>query len=128
MRIRFGSHYLLTLPAHQRSRVRSFYIDILECQIEAHDHNVTANIPENIDLFHFPGGEVLGVQYVAEQDTVLTPREYKLACWLELKTDDVAGLVRKLQAFGVEEIADFWDKEHFYFHAPGGQVFRVIAS
>ena len=69
---------------------------------------------------------MFGVQYVAESAAPLTAKEYRQACWLELKTDDVEELVKKLKAFGVEEITDFWDTEHFYFHAPGGQVFRVI--
>ncbi len=126
MRVHFGTHYLLTFQQHERPRVRAFYRDLLGCRIEAHDHNVTANIPENIDLFHFPDGEVFGAQYVAESDALLTAREYRQACWLELKTDDVEELVKKLKAFGIEEITDFWDTEHFYFHAPGGQIFRVI--
>jgi catechol 2,3-dioxygenase-like lactoylglutathione lyase family enzyme len=126
MRVHFGTHYLFSLQQQERPRVRTFYVDILGCRIEAHDHNVTANIPENIDLFHFPDGEVFGVQYVAGSDAPLTTKEYRQACWLELKTDDVEGLVKKLKASGVEEITDFWDTEHFYFHAPGGQVFRVI--
>src|SRR5690242_13518803 len=104
MRVQFGTHYLLTLALHERSRVRTFYVDILGCRIEAHDHNVTANIPENIDLFHFLDGEVLGVQYVSERDAPLTSTDYRRACWLELRTDDVAGLVTKLKTFGVEEI------------------------
>ena len=126
MRVQFGTHYLLTLRQQERPRVRAFYVDVLECRIEAHDHNVTANIPENIDLFHFPDGEVFGVQYVSAHETPFTSKDYRYACWLELKTDDIEGLVNKLKAFGVEEITDFWDTEHFYFHAPGGQVFRVI--
>jgi hypothetical protein len=126
MRVQFGTHYLLTLHQQERPRVRAFYVDLLGCRIEAHDHNVTANIPENVDLFHFLDGEVFGVQYVADSDALLTTKEYRYACWLELKTDDVEGLVDKLKVFGVEEITDFWDTEHFYFHAPGGQVFRVI--
>ena len=128
MHVRFGTHYLLTLSQSERLRVRAFYMDTLECLLEAHDHNVTADIPENIDLFHFPDGEVLGVQYVPESEAPFTSKDYRHACWLELKTDDVEGLVKKLKAFGVEEITDFWDTEHFYFHAPGGQVFRVIGA
>lgn len=128
MRIRFGTHYLLTLVRHERPRVRAFYVDILGCRIEAHDHHVTANIPEHVDLFHFPDGEVLGVQYVSEGDAPLTSTDYRRACWLELRTDDGEGLVKRLKAFGVEEITDFWDHEHFYFHAPGGQVFRIIEN
>jgi hypothetical protein len=29
--------------------------------------------------------------------------------------------------FGIEQVP-FWDKEHFYFQAPGGQVFRLIGK
>lgn len=76
MRVQFGTHYLLTLRQQERPRVRAFYVDLLGCRIEAHDHNVTANIPENIDLFHFPDGEVFGVQCVSDSDTRLTAKEY----------------------------------------------------
>ncbi|MGE0825911.1 MAG: VOC family protein [Candidatus Binatia bacterium] len=124
--IAFGTHYLLTIQEHERSRVRAFYQDILGCLRESHDQGVTANIPPHLDLFHFPDGAVLGVQYVSGEGKTLTAAQQRLGCWLEIKSDDVAGLVQKLKAFGVEEITDFWDPEHFYFHAPGGQVFRVI--
>jgi hypothetical protein len=126
MKIKFGTHYLLTIRESERDRVRSFYEGPLGCELQAHDHGVTSNIPENIDLFHFSDGEVLGVQYVNDRAPVIEAAGHKLACWMELKTDDVTGLVGKLNKFGVDEIRDFWDKEHFYFHAPGGQVFRVI--
>ncbi len=126
MKIMFGTHYLLTVRGNERDRVRLFYQGVLGCELQAHDHGVTSDIPENIDLFHFPGGEVLGVQYVADETPLLGPTEHRLACWMELKTDDVNGLVRQLKEFGVAEITDFWDKEHFYFHAPAGPVFRVI--
>ena len=126
MKTLFGSHYLLTIINSERERTRAFYYGVLGCTLQSHDHGVTSAIPENIDLFHFPNGEVLGVQYVGAEAPALGPAEYRLACWLELKTDDVNGLVQQLKKFGIEEVLDFWDKEHFYFHAPGGQVFRVI--
>jgi hypothetical protein len=126
MKIKFGTHYLLTIKKSERARVRAFYHGLLGCKLQAHDHGVTSNIPENIDLFHFAGGEVLGVQYVDDRAPVIDAAGHKLAGWMEIKTDDVSGLVGKLTDFGVDEIRDFWDKEHFYFHAPGGQVYRVI--
>lgn len=126
MKIKFGTHYLLTIRESERHRVRSFYQGLLGCELHSHDHGVTVNIPENLDLFHFADGEVLGVQYVNDGVPVIDAAGHKLACWMELKTDNVGGLLKKLKEFGVDEIRDFWDKEHFYFHAPGGQVFRVI--
>lgn len=126
--ITFGTHYLLRMQASERTRVRVFYQDILGCTLESHDHHVTTNIPTNLDLFHFPDGVVLGVQYVTQGEAVLTPEQHRLACWMEVKTTDVDDVIRKLKAFGVTQITDFWDSEHFYFQAPGGQVFRIIAG
>jgi hypothetical protein len=126
--IAFGTHYLLTVQESERPRVRSFYHDVLGCSRESHDQGITSHIPPHLDLFHFPDGVVLGVQYVSEEGNTLTLTQQRLACWLEIKADNVPGLVEQIKTFGVEEITDFWDPDHFYFHAPGGQVFRVIDS
>ena len=124
--IAFGTHYLLTIREAERVQVRAFYQDLLGCELHAHDHGVTANIPPNIDLFHFAGGHVLGVQYVADDAPDIGAHAHRFACWMELVTDDVDRLKGQLLDFGVQEITDFWDADHFYFHAPGGQVFRLI--
>lgn len=44
--------------------------------------------------------------------------------WLELKTDNVAEMKRKILDFGVTKL-DIPDN-HLYFQAPGGQVFRLV--
>jgi hypothetical protein len=41
-----------------------------------------------------------------------------------LETADPDALKRSILDFGIAEI-EYWDKEHFYFQAPGGQVFRL---
>ena len=128
MRITFGSHYLLTISEAERKSTRSFYVGALQCKIEAHDHGVTSEIPENIDLFHFSDGVVVGVQYVNENVPTLDPASHRLAAWMEIKARDPDALATKLRERGVNEITDFWDKDHFYFHAPGGQVYRLIAA
>ncbi len=126
MTIAIGNHHLLTIRASERSRVRSFYGDLLDCELQSHDRGVTANIPVNIDVFHLGSGDIIGVAYVDEGSPTLSDDDARLACWLELKTDDPDALIGKLKDFGVKEITDFWDKDHFYFYAPGGQVFRII--
>ncbi len=126
MNIEFGTHYLLTIREEERLRVRSFYESLLGCNLLSHDMGATTNIPPDIDLFHFPDGIVLGVRYVDNGEPVLDTEQHKLGCWMELATDDEQLLIDKLREFGVEEITDFWDKDHFYFHAPGGQVYRVV--
>jgi hypothetical protein len=44
--------------------------------------------------------------------------------WLELKSDNVEEMTRKMLAFGVRklEVPD----PHFYFQAPGGQCLRLV--
>ena len=126
MTIAMGNHHLLTIKSGERQRVRAFYRELLGCALHAHDHGVTANIPENIDIFHFDSGDIIGVAYADERSPTVTDAQARLGCWLELTTDDVDTLVGRLKDFGVNEITDFWDKDHFYFHAPVGQVFRVI--
>ena len=69
--IAFGTHYLLTIREAERAHVRGFCQGLLGCELHAHDHGVTADIPPNIDLFHFAGGHVLGVQYVADNAPVI---------------------------------------------------------
>jgi hypothetical protein len=123
--IEFGNHYLLNVSSGLRTRVREFFATILECATHSSD-DVTRDLPENVDLFVFPGGETVGVPYFDDGAPMLSNAEHRMACWMEIKTDDVPGLKAKLLEFGVDEITDFWDKERFYFHAPGGQVFRVI--
>ena len=126
--ITFGTHYLLTIAQQDRQRVRAFYTTLLGCALHQSDGGVTNNIPPNIDLFEFPGHEIVGVQYVDDLAQLLTLDQHKRGCWMEIKTDDIPGLRQQLLDFGVQEIADFWDPEHFYFHAPGGQVYRLIGT
>ncbi len=123
--ISFGTHYLLTIAQSERQKVRDFYAGLLGCQLQSSDGQ-TQNIPDNIDLFVFPGEEVVGMQYTEKADEILTTAEHRRGCWMEIKTDDVEGLKQKLRDFGVQEITDFWDPGHFYFHAPGGQVYRLL--
>ena len=60
--IEFGNHYLLNVSSGLRTRVREFFATILECATHSSD-DVTRDLSENVDLFVFPGGETVGVQY-----------------------------------------------------------------
>lgn len=100
----------------ERARVREFYLNLLGASLLP-----AAN--ENLDLFRLSDGFHVGVFY-GGPETVLTNKECLRATWLEIMTTDVEGLKARLLELGVEPI-DFYDKSHFYFHAPGGQVFRL---
>mgnify|MGYP003314039736 CR=1 FL=1 len=123
--IEFGNHYLLNVSNDLRLRMREFFGEILGCSVHSSD-NVTRDIPENVDLFMFEGGETVGVAYFDKDAPVLSNAQHRMASWMEIKADDVAAMKARLLDFGVCEITDFWDRDHFYFHAPGGQVFRLI--
>ena len=125
--IRFGTHFLLTIRRGERERVRAFYNTLLGCKLHSSD-DITEKIPEHVDIFEFPGGEMLGVQFIDDGAPALSNGDHRLAAWMEVASDDVEGLKQQLLEFGVEEITDFWDKGHFYFHAPGGQVFRIVGT
>ena len=47
--------------------------------------------------------------------------------WLERRTVGPDGFKQEIFGFGCREI-EFSDKEHFYFQAPGGQVFRLVGK
>ena len=58
------------------------------------------------------------------QDTALAADGFLKAIYLELQTDDVEDMTRRIVAFGVKTL-DIPDP-HFYFQAPGGQVFKLV--
>ena len=107
--------------------IRRFYTDVLGCKKLSTD-GITAGIPENIDLFVFSDGQVFGIEYTENDAQCLSLDQHRQACWLELKTDDSEALKSRCLDNGAIEITDYWDREHFYFHAPGGQIFRIIGD
>ena len=76
-----------------------------------------------LDAFALDGGQVIGVQYV-DQARALTAEQLSSAPWLEFLTSDVPGAVARMDELGLGRI-DYHDKQHVYFHAPGGLVFRL---
>lgn len=111
--ISFGSNAQTFAPFSLRNKIRSFYTSILQCEL--------IKTYESVDVVRFPGDFYLGISF--RQDS-LTDDEFLRATWLEIKTDDPSALKERVLGFGVKEI-EYWDKEHFYFQAPGGQVYRI---
>jgi len=111
-----GNHRKFNVRKSLRERVRSFYLDVLQCT------TILSPAPD-LDLFLFPTSFVLGVFY-CEQADVLSEEDHLKAAWLEIKTKDVQEVKRRLVEFGVKKV-DYPDKTRFYFQAPGGQVFRL---
>ena len=111
-----GNHMKFNVHESLRERVRSFYLDVLQC-------TTMPSPASDLDLFLFSDSFVLGV-FFCEQTDVLSEEDHLKAAWLEIKVKDVPGVKRRLIDFGVKEVA-YPDKTRFYFQAPGGQVFRL---
>ncbi len=109
-----GNHMKATVHPNMREKIFKFYRDILSGEVLRSNN-------ANFDLFQFSNNFILGVTYSKD---CLTEEQFLSAMWCEIKTDDVKSLKDELIKFGVKEI-EYDDKEHFYFQAPGGQVYRI---
>jgi catechol 2,3-dioxygenase-like lactoylglutathione lyase family enzyme len=116
MKVSLGENSKLVVNPSERDQIRKFYQDVLGCPVTKES--------ERIDIFKIGSTFYLGVMY---GDSALSKEDYLKSIWLELRTENPDELKNKILDFGITEI-EYWDKEHFYFQAPGGQVFRLTDS
>jgi len=114
--IKFGEHSKMVAAPSERDRLQKFYRDILGCKVVSKS-STTDSIQVGSDFY-------IGVIYDA---AALPAQDMLRSTWLEIRVDNPDETKRKILQFGITGI-DFWDKEHFYFQAPGGQVFRIIGT
>jgi len=112
----FGNHTAHIVPRAERKRVRKFYLEILGAKL--------MRVREDADDILLGDNFYMGILYGDHADESEFQRTGK-SIWLELKSDNVGELTRKILDFGVRrlEIPD----PHLYFQAPGGQVFRLVS-
>jgi catechol 2,3-dioxygenase-like lactoylglutathione lyase family enzyme len=114
--VQIGNHLKINVAHGLRQRTRDFYAGLLGCK-------PLASPSDDLDLYEFDGGFVLGLFFVDPAQT-LSEAQYLNALWMELKVDDPAAWKSRLLDFGVTPVA-FPDPNRFFFAAPGGQVFRL---
>lgn len=119
VRAEWGTHSKMIAPASVRERLQAFYRDVLGCEVTKGPRHPGG--PEETDRIRFVNGFSIVVHY---NDQALPEAALKQSIWLELVSDNAAQLEREIQAFGIRPF-DYFDEEHFYFQAPGGQVFRI---
>ena len=111
----FGNHSSVIVPRKDRDNIRKFYCEVLGGQITKAD-------PER-DFLRLGDNFYIGFLYgdVADESEFLRTAR---SIWLEIKSDNVEEMTRKILGFGVRklEIPD----PHLYFQAPGGQVLRLV--
>jgi hypothetical protein len=122
--VTIGNHLKMTVASAVKARSREFYGGLLGLK----------SIPspaDNLELYKFPGGFVLGLFFSDNPAELLAKQDYLKATWLELKVDDLTQWKERLQRFGVTE-TEYDDPprfaepyRRFFFQAPGGQVFRL---
>jgi hypothetical protein len=113
--VSLGENSKMTALASERDRIQRFFGDVLGCQV--------TKKPE-ADIIRLGNNLYLGVVY---EDSALSESDLLKSIWLELRTDRPEELKQNFLKFGIKEI-EYRDKEHFYFQAPGGQVFRLVGN
>jgi hypothetical protein len=90
--------------------------------LEAVESSDATGSQEPIYAFRFSNGASLSVEFTED---ALDDRHALRGAWLELRTDDAAGLQQKVLAAGLTRVIHPFTP-FFYIQAPGGQVFRIV--
>jgi hypothetical protein len=114
--IALGENSKMVIHPSDRDQVPRFYRDVLGCRVTEKS--------KAMDLIRLGTDFYIGAMY---DDSALSGADRLNSIWLELRSEDPAGLKQKILQFGCKEV-EFLDKEHFYFQAPGGQVFRLVGK
>src|SRR5712692_4821861 len=114
-KVSFGNHSSVIVPRHDRDSIRKFYCDVLGGKItKAEDER---------DFLRLGEAFYIGFLYADVPDESEFLRTAR-SVWLEIKSDNVEAMTRKILDFGVRKL-DIPDP-HLYFQAPGGQVLRLV--
>ena len=74
-------------------------------------------------VFRFPGGGSISVEFTAD---ALEESQARRGAWLEVRTDDVAALERRIAEAGLRTLRHPATRR-LYFVIPGGQVFGIAS-
>ena len=112
----FGNHASVLVPQELRDSVRKFYCGVLGGKVTQED-------PER-DFICLGGNFFVGFVYGDVSDESEFLRSFR-AIWLELKSDNVEEMRRKITESGLVRVLEIPDP-HLYFQAPGGQCLRLV--
>lgn len=112
----FGNHSSVLVPREDRDSIRKFYCDVLGGKIMKAD-------PER-DFVRLGENFYIGFLYGDVTDESEFLRSFR-AIWLEIKSDNVEEMSRKIVESGLVKKLEVPDP-HLYFQAPGGQCLRLV--
>ena len=107
-----GNHSSVIVPRQDRDSIRTFYCDVSAAQSKGGQRDSFVWREFYIAFLY---GDVPDAS-----EFLRTAR----SVWLEIKSDNVEDMTRKILDFGVRKL-DIPDA-HLYFQAPGGQVLRLV--
>src|ERR1700758_2308726 len=110
-----GNHSSVLVPRQDRESIRNFYCDVLGGKIMKEENER--------DFLRMGENFYIGFLYGDVHDESEFLRTAR-SVWLEIKSDNVEEMTRKILDFGVRKL-DIPDP-HLYFQAPGGQVLRLV--
>jgi catechol 2,3-dioxygenase-like lactoylglutathione lyase family enzyme len=116
-----GNASAITVPRRDRDSIRRFYSDVLGGKIVKEDNEKDIFRLEEEFYILFRYGDVPD-----ESEFLRSPR----ALWLQIKSDNVEEMTRKILDFGAKKI-DLpsglpESVPYLYFQAPGGQCFQLL--
>jgi catechol 2,3-dioxygenase-like lactoylglutathione lyase family enzyme len=112
----FGNHSSVIVPRQDRDNIRKFYCDVLGGRITKGEADRDFLLLGEAFYIVFLYGEVPD-----ESEFQRTAR----SIWLEIKSDDVEGLTKRILDSGLVRELELPDP-HLYFQAPGGQCLRLV--
>jgi len=111
----FGNHSSVLVPRQDRDSIRRFYCDVLGGKITKAD-------PDR-DFMRLGEDFYIGFLYGEVPDESEFLRTAR-SVWLEIKSENVEEMTKKILDFGVRKLAV--PDPHLYFQAPGGQCLRLV--
>ena len=115
-RVIFGNHSSVLVPRQDRDSIREFYRDVLGgIVMKADPERDFVRLGEDFYIVFLYGD-------VADESRFLRSAR---AVWLEIKSDNVEEVSRKILESGLVRKLEVPDP-HLYFQAPGGQCLRLV--
>lgn len=114
----FGNHSSVLVPRQHRDVIRNFYCGTLGGELTQAD-------PER-DFVRLGDDFYIAFLYGDVHDESEFLRSAR-SIWLEIKSDDVGAMSRKILESGLARKLEIPDP-HLYFQAPGGQCFRLVGK
>ena len=112
----FGNHSSVIVPLKDRDDILEFYCGVLGGRITKGEADRDFLLLGDDFFIVFLYGDVPD-----QSEFLRTAR----SIWLEIKSDDVQGLTRKILDSGLVRKLELPDP-HLYFQAPGGQCIRLL--